>query len=40
MNTISSAGKPTFITWSHWVCTSASWQDYFRGEDDDSATFS
>jgi len=24
-----------FIAWSHWACTSAAWQDYFRGEDED-----
>ncbi|MGH1373127.1 MAG: hypothetical protein ACRBBW_13885 [Cellvibrionaceae bacterium] len=28
-----------FITWSHWLCTSAAWQDFFRGEDDDPRPF-
>ncbi len=24
-----------FISWSHWACTAAIWQDFFRGEDTD-----
>ncbi len=30
-----SAMRDRYIAWSEWASTSAAWQDYFRGEDDD-----